>query len=243
MTERMKPPARPKGRVLGGAARKAAGAPPPPAELTRDQLTAEQEAVQTPNPAVVEPETQPAAALAPHDKQTTETEPSPAMRHAAATPSQHVGDAGHATATLPEQRAPEATPSAPPPEAAPPVGLAQRTEVAVRQTISAPTSSTAFPVRSGAPGPQYEQHVSSDPAPSDETPWAQGPGRPKGIPEAAIVLNQRIITRESLDASVPAALKIKKRIKRFALDNELDHLPIGDIVSVALDEWLTTRGF
>ncbi|MCZ4611986.1 hypothetical protein O3S80_51245, partial [Streptomyces sp. Lzd4kr] len=39
------------------------------------------------------------------------------------------------------------------------------------------------------------------------------------------------------------SLKLKKRIKRFALDNELDHLPIGDIVSVALDEWLTTRGF
>jgi hypothetical protein len=70
-----------------------------------------------------------------------------------------------------------------------------------------------------------------------------GSGRPKDIPEAAVVLNQRIIARESLDSSVPAALKLKKRIKRFALDNELDHLPIGDIVSVALDEWLTTRGF
>ncbi|MFF3467304.1 hypothetical protein ACWCQN_22760 [Streptomyces sp. NPDC001984] len=44
-------------------------------------------------------------------------------------------------------------------------------------------------------------------------------------------------------SSVPAALKLKKRIKRFALDKELDHLPIGDIVSVALDEWLTARGF
>lgn len=80
-------------------------------------------------------------------------------------------------------------------------------------------------------------------APSEGTPWAQGPGRPKGIPETAVVLNQRIITRESLDSSIPAALKLKKRIKRFALDNELDHLPIGDIVSVALDEWLTARGF
>ncbi|MFE7902165.1 hypothetical protein ACFU3E_32660 [Streptomyces sp. NPDC057424] len=35
----------------------------------------------------------------------------------------------------------------------------------------------------------------------------------------------------------------QERIKRFALDNELDHLPIGDIASVALDEWLTARGF
>ncbi|MEU9430255.1 hypothetical protein AB0D87_47170 [Streptomyces sp. NPDC048342] len=80
-------------------------------------------------------------------------------------------------------------------------------------------------------------------APSEGTPWAHGPGRPKDIPETAVILNQRIITRESLDSSVPAALKLKKRIKRFALDNELDHLPIGDIVSVALDEWLTARGF
>ncbi|NBM16215.1 hypothetical protein [Streptomyces sp. GC420] len=79
--------------------------------------------------------------------------------------------------------------------------------------------------------------------PSDGTPYAHGPGRPKDVPEVAVVLNQRIITRESLDSSVPAALRLKKRIKRFALDNELDHLPIGDIVSVALDEWLTARGF
>lgn len=80
-------------------------------------------------------------------------------------------------------------------------------------------------------------------APSEGTPWAHGPGRPKDIPATAVILNQRIITRESLDSSVPAALRLKKRLKRFALDNELDHLPIGDIVSVALDEWLTTRGF
>ncbi|MET7725129.1 hypothetical protein [Streptomyces mirabilis] len=57
-------------------------------------------------------------------------------------------------------------------------------------------------------------------APSEGTPWAHGPGRPKDIPETAVILNQRIITRESLDSSVPAALKLKKRIKRFALDNE-----------------------
>ncbi|MEU6201873.1 hypothetical protein [Streptomyces sp. NPDC047061] len=70
-----------------------------------------------------------------------------------------------------------------------------------------------------------------------------GPGRPGDIPDVAVLLNQRVITRESLDSSVPAALKLKRRIKRFALDNELDHLPLGDIVAVAMDEWLTTRGF
>ncbi|MFF5008546.1 hypothetical protein ACFY3G_37655 [Streptomyces phaeochromogenes] len=98
-------------------------------------------------------------------------------------------------------------------------------------------------MRTDAQGPRQEQDVKAQATASEGTPWAHGPGRPADIPEAAVVLNQRIIARESLDSSVPAALKLKKRIKRFALDNELDHLPIGDIVSVALDEWLTTRGF
>ncbi|MFJ3825078.1 hypothetical protein [Streptomyces nodosus] len=98
-------------------------------------------------------------------------------------------------------------------------------------------------MRTDSPGSHQEQDARAHEAPSKGAPYAHGPGRPKDIPEAAVVLNQRIITRESLDSSVPAALKLKKRLKRFALDNELDHLPIGDIVSVALDEWLSARGF
>ncbi|MFJ3421484.1 hypothetical protein ACIPN8_34630 [Streptomyces sp. NPDC086082] len=112
-------------------------------------------------------------------------------------------------------------------------------EVAVRPATSPVTGGTAFP----GPGSRQEQYVRPGAAHSEGTPRAHGPGRPKDIPETAVILNQRIITRESLDSSVPAALKLKKRLKRFALDNELDHLPIGDVVSVALDEWLTTRGF
>ncbi|CAM5712490.1 hypothetical protein SALBM311S_08851 [Streptomyces alboniger] len=122
-------------------------------------------------------------------------------------------------------------------------GMAPAAEVAVRSAVPPAAAGTAFPVRTDAPGAHREQDVRSEAAPSEGTPWAQGPGRPKDIPETAVVLNQRIIARESLDSSVPAALKLKKRIKRFALDNELDHLPMGDIVSVALDEWLTARGF
>ncbi|WP_427918681.1 hypothetical protein [Streptomyces sp. cg40] len=122
-------------------------------------------------------------------------------------------------------------------------GVPPTAEVAVRHAVSPVPGGTAFPVRSDVPASHHEQNTRSEAAPSEGTPWAQGPGRPKDIPETAAVLNQRIITRESLDSSVPAALKLKKRIKRFALDNELDHLPIGDIVSVALDEWLTARGF
>ncbi|MFJ9005445.1 hypothetical protein [Streptomyces canus] len=122
-------------------------------------------------------------------------------------------------------------------------GVAPVAEVAVRPAAPPVAGDTAFPVRTDAPGPRQEQDARSQAAPSEGTPWAHGPGRPKDIPETAVILNQRIIARASLDSSVPAALKLKKRLKRFALDNELDHLPIGDIVSVALDEWLTTRGF
>ncbi|MEU1446396.1 hypothetical protein [Streptomyces mirabilis] len=121
--------------------------------------------------------------------------------------------------------------------------VAPAAEVAVRPAASPAAGGTAFPVRTDGPGSHQEQYVQPEAAPSEGTPWAHGPGRPKDIPETAMILNQRIITRESLDSSVPAALKLKKRIKRFALDNDLDHLPIGDIVAVAMDEWLTTRGF
>ncbi|MFJ8540073.1 hypothetical protein [Streptomyces sp. NPDC093591] len=122
-------------------------------------------------------------------------------------------------------------------------GAALAAEVAVRPAVPPVAGGTAFPVRSESPGAHQEQDTRSQEAPSEGTPYAHGPGRPKHVPETAVVLNQRIIARESLDSSVPAALKLKKRIKRFALDNELDHLPIGDIVSVALDDWLTARGF
>ncbi|OWA03999.1 hypothetical protein B9W62_27530 [Streptomyces sp. CS113] len=121
--------------------------------------------------------------------------------------------------------------------------VARAAEVAVRSAIPPVAGSTAFPVRSEDPGAHQEQDARSQEAPNHGTPYAHGQGRPKDVPEVAAVLNQRIIARESLDSSVPTALKLKKRIKRFALDNELDHLPIGDIVSVALDEWLTARGF
>ena len=123
------------------------------------------------------------------------------------------------------------------PDVAPPA------EVEVRPAASPVAGGTAFPVRTDGPGSHQEQYVRPEATPSEGRPWAHGPGRPKDIPETSVILNQRIIARESLDSSVPAALKLKKRIKRFALDNELDHLPIGDIVSVALDEWLTARGF
>jgi hypothetical protein len=61
--------------------------------------------------------------------------------------------------------------------------------------------------------------------------------RPSKDPEDAVVLNLRVITRESLYSSVPAALKPKRRIKCFALDNGLDHLPLGDMPRPRLSRW------
>lgn len=131
----------------------------------------------------------------------------------------------------------------PPPVTSAAAGAAPAAEVAIRPAVPPVAGGTTFPVRTEGPGAHQEQDTRSQDAPSEGTPYAHGPGRPKDVPEVSVVLNQRIIARESLDSSVPAALKLKKRIKRFALDNELDHLPISDIVSVALDEWLTARGF
>jgi len=179
-------------------------------------------------------------------------------------PAGDVPEAGTESAPMPVERhmppvAPASEPAAPAVQATQPVepvaqhgptpvpsaaaGAAPAAEVAIRPAVPPVAGGTAFPVRTEGPGAHQEQDTRSQEAPSEGTPYAHGPGRPKDIPEVAAVLNQRIIARESLDSSVPAALKLKKRIKRFALDNELDHLPIGDIVSVALDEWLSARGF
>lgn len=148
-----------------------------------------------------------------------------------------------ASADQPPQLAEPVAQHGPSPVTSAASAAAPSAEVAVRATVPPMAGGTAFPVRTDGPGSYQEQDARSHEAPSEGTPYAHGPGRPKDIPDVAVVLNQRIIARESLDSSVPAALKLKKRIKRFALDNELDHLPIGDIVSVALDEWLTARGF
>ncbi|MFE6820981.1 hypothetical protein [Streptomyces sp. NPDC057690] len=265
MTERMKPPARRTGgRTLGDARKTAPPPPPPAAELTPEQFAAEQATAQVPSPAVVEPRTQSVEGAVAQEQQAPAQDAPSTTLPASATPPIHqargVAKAAPAyeqpaqshvesfsamqvaSAVVPHQT-PEVTDTAPLSEGGAPVKPAQGAEMAVHQAFLPPTSGTAFPARGGTPGPQYEQRGGPDTAPSESASWAQGAGRPKDIPEAAVVLNQRIIARESLDASVPAALKLKKRLKRFSLDNELDHLPIGDIVSVALDEWLTIRGF
>ncbi|MFE3030886.1 hypothetical protein ACFXKY_04495 [Streptomyces canus] len=248
--ERPKPPARRTGRTLGGA-RKAAPPPPPAAELTPEQFAAEEAAALGDSrlPAG-EPQVQPAPSTVPIGQSARgRTETAPEVAEPSAQPTFEVTRSGPVPEPAASQPvrpavvAPEAGAGAagePVEQQALPVVPAA--EVAIRPAVPPMAGDTTFPMRTEGPGYQ-EQNARPQEAPSEGTPYAHGPGRPSDVPDVAVVLNQRIIARESLDSSVPAALKLKKRIKRFALDNELDHLPIGDIVSVALDEWLTARGF
>ncbi|MEU2621458.1 hypothetical protein ABZ642_25515 [Streptomyces sp. NPDC007157] len=266
--EKLKPPARRTGRTLGGGTKKAAPLPPPPtAELTPEQYAAEQAHTQataqasgdtlpadsavertpvradavpgvaaasiglgTAHTAVADPPNGAAQeAVWGQSSQATGTpsDPGPVTVEASVTPAHEDG----------EQPAVQGSPAAEVPGARP------AAEVAVRPATSPAATGTAFPVQGAELTPGHSYGTRSSEAPSEGAPWAKGPGRPGDIPDVAVLLNQRVIARESLDSSVPAALKLKRRIKRFALDNELDHLPIGDIVAVAMDEWLTTRGF
>ncbi|MFF0190179.1 hypothetical protein [Streptomyces sp. NPDC005244] len=250
--DRPKPPTRRTGgRALGGA--KKTAPPPPAAELTPEQFAAEQATAQGEVVGAGTPRVQHVPAAVAFEVAAQEL-----------TETVEDGEAGTESADRLAERQPPPAAAAPrsgvlgsqpnqpaepdgrdsPSHAAPAAsGTAPTAEVAIRPAVTPAAAGTAFPFRPDGPAPHQAQDARAQEAPSEGAPYAHGPGRPENIPEAAAVLNQRIIMRESLDSSVPAALKLKKRIKRFALDNELDHLPIGDIVSVALDEWLTARGF
>ncbi|RPE38918.1 hypothetical protein EDD90_1859 [Streptomyces sp. Ag109_O5-1] len=270
--EKLKPPARRTGRTLGGGAKNAAPPPPPPAaELTPEQYAAEQPPARataqapegvpgaSPVPVLAHVAAAPAQVGTEHDAYPVAADSAAASTPNAAAPAAAESPSPQTVATtagpVPLPAAQAETP------AAAPVGFSEHSatkgsvataadvpipgavaEIAVRATAPVVTG-TAFPVEAKEPTREHSHGARAQEAPSEGVPWTQGPGRPQGIPDVAVVLNQRIITRESLDSSVPAALKLKKRIKRFALDNELDHLPLGDIVAVAMDEWLSTRGF
>lgn len=215
MTEKMKPPARrkPAGRVLGGGKATGTTPPPPSAELTRDQILAEEAAGDFADA----PSIAAGSARTPEPAQEvdnpTGSSPSAAVQEVAATP--------HET---------------------PPTSTAEQVS---RDSILPVQFTSSFPASEKDPRSGEHERGSTDDAgaPSTSQVWIRGSGRPKDIPETAVILNQRTIRRENLDGSVPAALRLKKRIKRLMLDNDLDHLPLGDIIAVGLDEWLTNRGF
>ncbi|MFF5304889.1 hypothetical protein ACFY5F_36610 [Streptomyces sp. NPDC013161] len=268
--ERPKPPRRP-GRALNATKTTASTPPPPPsAELTPEQFAAEQATAQRESsaaprsaPSVVPDEgtMQARTATVP---EVSEASIPPGAGAVPGEPAQEVAASAFAApaaaapeggmefvsesveqSTAPVQPAGSADPTSQPGPShitSWALGTAPAAELAVRTAHPAPAAGTAFPMRADNPAGRQEEEARTQ-EPSQGAPYAHGSGRPKDIPDAAVVLNQRMIRRESLDSSVPAALRLKKRIKRFALDNGFDHLPIGDIVAVALDEWLTARGF
>ncbi|MCM2390973.1 hypothetical protein [Streptomyces albipurpureus] len=216
MTDQIKPPPRRRsaGRVLGGAKKVQSPAPPPTAELTREQLAAEQSA-QVDTGASTPPAS---SEVVPEPVQPAEA---PVEPREAVTPVEHSGGglpSPVATATY-EGR---------------PAEIIVHTEPPVPVADSNP-----FPASTGSENGK----MPSEGMESESIRWAQGTGRPQGIPTAEAVLNQRHIARESLDISAPVQLRLKKRLKRLALDNDLDHLPLSDVVTVLLDEALSAHGF
>jgi hypothetical protein len=66
------------------------------------------------------------------------------------------------------------------------------------------------------------------------------PGRPN-VPGPQDILHLRKITRSSLGVTVPDALELPKRLKRYCLDRDVD--VVGDAAAVAIDAWLSAQGY
>ncbi|MFJ4960210.1 hypothetical protein [Streptomyces sp. NPDC088739] len=84
------------------------------------------------------------------------------------------------------------------------------------------------------------------PAPSTrQLPWDEQPGpyygAPRPYPAPADVLDRRKVARKPLHLSVPEDLNLAKRLDAFRFYCQVD-VP-GDVVAVALDEYLSARGY
>lgn len=102
-------------------------------------------------------------------------------------------------------------------------------QAAVQRRAPAPAQ------RPAAPTPQY-------PA-VREMPWREVPGRgrPHHIPHPADALDRRKVDRTPLHLSVPSVLELEERLRDYVHFNRVD-VP-GDVLGVALDEWLAARGY
>lgn len=76
-----------------------------------------------------------------------------------------------------------------------------------------------------------------------ELPWTERPGsgRPHTVPHPADILDRRKVTRTPLHLSVPVDLELDDRLRTFVFHNRID-VP-GDVVAVALDQYLAARGY
>lgn len=73
-----------------------------------------------------------------------------------------------------------------------------------------------------------------------DEPWCSftGEGTPEQIPHAVQILDQRFINREMLRAAVPRQLDLHYRLERFRLEQNIRHIPMGDVVALAVDRFL-----
>ncbi|WP_394426429.1 hypothetical protein [Streptomyces sp. SGAir0957] len=71
-------------------------------------------------------------------------------------------------------------------------------------------------------------------------PWNTyvGPGTPDGLVQAEDALQERFIDREQLKWQTPSALQLGQRLAMYRVMNRLTKVPVGDIVTVAVDRWL-----
>lgn len=96
-------------------------------------------------------------------------------------------------------------------------------------------------VRRAAPPVQQSQALQYSAA--RELPWKElpGPGRPRNIAHPADILDRRKVERVPLHLSVPAALFLDDRLRSYVFHNRVD-VP-GDVVGVALDQYLGQQGY
>ncbi|MFF3734069.1 hypothetical protein ACFYXM_28125 [Streptomyces sp. NPDC002476] len=121
-------------------------------------------------------------------------------------------------------------------EAPSPVAVAPAVE---RQEVG---EATADGVRSdgrGFPGTSLERR-SGQAAVAFASQWDRHVPPPvnEGFPRAEEILNQRFITREALNASVPAELQIPHRLQLLKVASRINHIPPADLVAVAVDWFL-----
>lgn len=213
MTEQMKPPTRKRPTGRVLGGGRAATAPPPPP--TTAELTREQLAAEEGGRAAATPASDvPSAPASPEHEPHAPAEPAPSPVAPITTPPQAPASPTTAPAVVSQESSLPAQ---------------------VNSSTVAPAAEERLP--NGAVGSGTGETETEGEA------WVRGPGRPEDIREARVILNERRITRESLDASVPKELRLKKRFARFRLDNDLDDLPPADVYAVALDLFLTERGY
>ncbi|MER5348393.1 hypothetical protein ABT030_50880 [Streptomyces mirabilis] len=59
-------------------------------------------------------------------------------------------------------------------------------------------------------------------------------------PDTLAVIGNRHIKRGQLNYAVPDVLQLQRRIRRYTAEQDIPH---GDIVALALNTWLRTKGY